>query len=89
VSNTVPDPGRPSQDPVGLLERNNDDGGVATKDAEAMAVGLRVLGDTVDDASVCQNRNPQREMTEAANHWTRCGEWLDPVATAGSKRGRA
>jgi hypothetical protein len=54
-----------------------------------MVVGPCVLGDTTNDFSVCQNRNLWCEVTEAADHWTSCGEWPSPMATIGSRHGRA
>jgi hypothetical protein len=72
-----------------LPERNDDDGVVTAEDADATAVGPCILGDTTDDASAHRNRNLWREVTEAADHWTSCGEWLAPMATAGSRHGRA
>jgi hypothetical protein len=89
MSGSVLDPGLPSQDRVVLPERDDDDGAIATEDADATAVGPRVLSDTADDASVHQNRNPWCEVAEVTDHWTSCGEWPTPMATARSRHGRA
>jgi hypothetical protein len=72
-----------------LPKRDDDDGAVTTEDADTMVVGPCVLGDTTNDSSMRQNRNPWREVTEAADHWTSCGEWPAPLVTTGSRLGRA